>query len=94
VKARRPREVIIGTVAGEIHDIGKDRVAVVLDVNGCELIDRGIDVPVQKWVDTIKEPGTEVAGLSGFLTLAFDSIKETVDAIKQVGVRGEIKIIA
>jgi len=86
-------KVIIGTVAGDIHDIGKDLVAFMLDVNGFEVLDLGIDVPVQKFVDTIKETGTKVVGLSGFLTLAFDSMKETVDAIKAAGLRNNVKIM-
>ena len=53
-----------------------------LDVNGFEVLDLGIDVPVQKFIDTIKETGSRGVGLSGFLTLAFDSLNETVDAIK------------
>jgi len=93
VKAERHGKVIIGTVAGDIHDIGKDLVIFMLDVNGFEVIDLGIDVPVQKFVDTIKETGSKVVGLSGFLTLAFQSMKDTVDAIKEAGVRDEIKIM-
>jgi len=86
-------KVIIGTVAGDIHDIGKDLVVFMLDVNGFEVLDLGIDVPVQKFVDTIKETGSTVVGLSGFLTLAFDSMKETVDAIKAAGLRNNVKIM-
>ena len=86
-------KVIIGTVAGDIHDIGKDLVAFMLDVNGFEVLDLGIDVPVQKFVDTIKETGSTVVGLSGFLTLAFDSMKETVDAIEAAGLRNNVKIM-
>ena len=86
-------KVIIGTVAGDIHDIGKDLVVFMLDVNGFEVLDLGIDVPVQKFVDTIKETGSTVVGLSGFLTLAFDSMKETVDAIEAAGLRNNVKIM-
>jgi len=86
-------KVIIGTVAGDIHDIGKDLVVFMLDVNGFEVLDLGIDVPVQKFVDTIKETGTMVVGLSGFLTLSFDSMKDTVDAIKEAGLRDHVKIM-
>jgi 5-methyltetrahydrofolate--homocysteine methyltransferase len=64
-----------------------------LDVNGFEALDLGIDLLVQKFVDTIKETSSTVVGLSGFLTLAFDSLKETVDAIKQARLRDEIKIM-
>jgi methanogenic corrinoid protein MtbC1 len=92
-KAKRLGKVIIGTVAGDIHDIGKDLVTFMLDVSGFEVFDLGIDVPVQKFVDTIKETGSKVVGLSGFLTLAFDSMKETVDAIREAGLRDDVKIM-
>ena len=86
-------KVIIGTVDGDIHDIGKDLVVFMLDVSGFEVLDLGIDVPVQKFVDAIKESGSTVVGLSGFLTLAFDSMKYTVDAIKEAGLREQVKIM-
>ncbi len=92
-EAERQGKVIIGTVEGDIHDIGKDLVVFMLDVSGFEVTDLGIDVPVQKFVDTIKETGSTVVGLSGFLTLAFDSMKETVDAIKDAGLRDQVKIM-
>src|SRR4030042_1939492 len=62
-------KVVFGTVAGDIHDIGKDIVVFMLDVNGFEVYDLGVDVPVQKFVDKIKETGAPVVGLGGFLTL-------------------------
>ena len=92
-ETQRLGKVIIGTVAGDIHDIGKDLVVFMLDVNGFEVLDLGIDVPVQKFVDTIKDTGTTVVGLSGFLTLAFQSMKDTVDAIKEAGLRDAVKIM-
>jgi methanogenic corrinoid protein MtbC1 len=90
---KRLGKVIVGTVAGDIHDIGKDIVVFMLDVNGFEVKDLGIDVPVQKFVDAIKETGSKVVGLSGFLTLAFQSMKDTVDAIKKAGLRDKVKIM-
>ena len=84
---------MIGTVAGDIHDIGKDIVVFMLDVSGFEVFDLGIDVPSQKFVDTIKETGSKVVGLSGFLTLAFQSMKDTVEAIRKAGLRNEVKIM-
>jgi methanogenic corrinoid protein MtbC1 len=86
-------KVIIGTVAGDIHDIGKDLVTFMLDISGFEVYDLGIDVPVKNFVDKIKETGATVVGLSGFLTLAFDAMKETVDAIKKEGLREKVKIM-
>jgi methanogenic corrinoid protein MtbC1 len=86
-------KVVFGTVAGDIHDIGKDIVVFMLDVNGFEVYDLGVDVPVQKFVDKIKETGAPVVGLSGFLTLAFDSMKETIEAIKSAGLRDKVKVM-
>jgi len=92
-EAERLGKVIIGTVAGDIHDIGKDLVVFMLDVNGFEVLDLGIDVPIQKFVDTIKETGATVVGLSGFLTLSFQSMKDTVDTIEKAGLRNTVKIM-
>ena len=92
-EAKRLGKVVVGTVAGDIHDIGKDIVVFMLDVNGFEVFDLGIDVPVQKFVDTIKETGSTVVGLSGFLTLAFRSMKETVEAIEKAGLRNKVRIM-
>lgn len=85
--------VVIGTVKGDIHDIGKDIVVFMLDVNGFEVHDLGIDVPTQTFVDKIAEVKPQVVALSGFLTLAFDSMKETVAAIKAAGLRDGVKIM-
>jgi methanogenic corrinoid protein MtbC1 len=92
-EVKRIGKVVVGTVAGDIHDIGKDIVVFMLDVNGFEVFDLGIDVPVQKFVDKIKETGSGVVGLSGFLTLAFQSMKDTVEAIKGAGLRNKVKIM-
>ncbi len=93
IKTERKGKVIVGTVAGDIHDIGKDIVVFMLDVNGYEVFDLGVDVPAQKFVDKIKETNASVVALSGFLTLAFDSMKETVDTIKKAGLRNKVKIM-
>jgi methanogenic corrinoid protein MtbC1 len=86
-------KVIIGTVAGDIHDIGKDIVVFMLDVSGFEVFDLGVDVPIQKFVDKIKETGATVVGLSGFLTLAYDAMKQTIEAIKKAGLRDKTRIM-
>lgn len=93
VKKGGGTKVVLGTVAGDIHDIGKDIVAFMLDMNGFEVFDLGVDVPAQKFVDKIKETNAPIVALSGFLTLAFDSMKETVDAIKAAGLRSKVKIM-
>ena len=93
VDTKRIGKCIIGTVAGDIHDIGKDIVVFMLDVSGFEVIDLGVDVPPQEFVNKIKETNAPIVGLSGFLTLAFDSMKETVEAIKAAGLRDKVKIM-
>jgi methanogenic corrinoid protein MtbC1 len=92
-EAKKVGKVVFGTVAGDIHDIGKDIVVFMLDVNGFEVHDLGVDVPVQKFVDEIKKTGAPVVGLSGFLALAFDSMKDTVEAIKAAGLRDKVKVM-
>ena len=92
-EVKRVGKVIIGTVAGDIHDIGKDIVVFMLDVNGFEVYDLGVDVPAQKFIEKIKESGAPVVGLSGFLTLAYDSMKQTIEAIKEAGLRDRVKVM-
>ena len=84
---KKGAKVVVGTVKGDIHDIGKDIVVFMLDVNGFEVHDLGIDVPPQAFVDKIAEVKPAVVALSGFLTLAYDSMKETVEAISAAGLR-------
>ena len=90
---KRVGKVVFGTVAGDIHDIGKDIVVFMLDVNGFEVYDLGVDVPAQKFVEKIKESGAPIVGLSGFLTLAYDSMKQTIDAMKAAGLRDKVKVM-
>ena len=86
-------KVLIGTVKGDIHNIGKDIVTFMLDVNGYDVLDLGVDVPEQKFIDAIKDFKPQVVGLSGFLTFAFDQMKETITAIKNAGLRENLKIM-
>ena len=90
---KKGAKVIVGTVKGDIHDIGKDIVVFMLDVNGFYVLDLGIDVPVETFVAKIKEFQPAVVALSGFLTLAYDSMKETVAAIEKAGLRQSVKIM-
>ena len=92
-EVKKHGKVLMGTVEGDIHDIGKDIVSFMLDVNGFEVLDLGVDVPPQKFVEAIKDFQPQVVGLSGFLTLAFDSMKDTVEAIKSAGLRDKVKIM-
>jgi 5-methyltetrahydrofolate--homocysteine methyltransferase len=92
-EVKRLGKVVVGTVAGDIHDIGKNIVSFMLDVNGFEVLDLGVDVSPQKFVEAIGDFQPQVVGLSGFLTLAFDAMKETVEAIKSAGLRDGVKIM-
>jgi len=91
--AAKKGKVLIGTVAGDIHDIGKDIVTFMLDVNGYDVMDIGVDVPADVFVEKIKDFRPQVVGLSGFLTLAFDSMKKTIEALKGAGIRDNLKIM-
>lgn len=86
-------KVVIGTVAGDIHDIGKNIVTFMLDISGFEVYDLGVDVPAQKFVEKTQETQARIIGLSGLLTLAFESMKETIDVIKEAGLRDRVKIM-
>ena len=85
--------VLLGTVAGDIHDIGKDVVRFMLDANGFEVLNLGIDVPAEKFIESIKEFKPQVVALSGFLTLAFDSMKEIIKKFEEAGLRDSVKIM-
>jgi methanogenic corrinoid protein MtbC1 len=92
-ESKKLGKVLIGTVHGDLHDIGKNIVSFMLDINGFEVKDIGIDVPITDFLSAIDEFKPDVIGLSGFLTLAFDSMKETIEAIDRDGQRSGRKIM-
>jgi len=85
--------VVVGTVSGDIHDIGKDIVVSLLKSANYDVHDLGVDAPVSKFVDTVKESGATIVGLSGLLTTSFDSMKATVAALQAAGLRGKVKVM-
>lgn len=85
-------KVVLGTVQGDIHDIAKNIVSFMLDVNGFEVTDLGVDVPPEKFVEAVKQTGANIVGLSGFLTLAFDPMKYTVQSLKDAGL-ADVKVM-
>lgn len=89
---KKKGKVVIGTVQGDIHDIAKDIVVFMLDINGFEVIDLGVDVPSVKFVEAVKDSGASIVGLSGFLTLAFDPMKETIAALNAAGLCVKVMI--
>jgi methanogenic corrinoid protein MtbC1 len=84
---------LLGTVEGDIHDIGKDMVNMLMDLNGFEVRDLGVDVPAQRFWDAYKEFQPDIIGMSGLLTLAYESMKQVVDGLKEMGVRDKVKVI-
>jgi len=86
-------KIVIGTVEGDIHNIGKDIAITFLKATGFDVTDLGVDVLPQKFVDAIKEHKPQVVGLSGLLTLSIEPMKKTIESISDANLRGEIKII-
>lgn len=85
--------IVVGTVEGDLHDIGKNIFASMVEAAGFEVYDLGIDQPASAFVEKVKAVKPQIVGMSGVLTLALDSMKATVDALKEAGLRDEIKII-
>jgi methanogenic corrinoid protein MtbC1 len=85
--------VVLCTVKGDIHDIGKDIVGTMLDIGGFEVVDLGVDVKYETVVDRVRGVRPQVVGLSGLLTVAFDSMKGTVAALDEAGLRDGLKIM-
>jgi methanogenic corrinoid protein MtbC1 len=86
-------KVVIGTVQGDIHDIGKDLVVSMVKANGYEVTDLGVDVPPEKFIATLQETGATVLGLSGLLTIGYDAMKKTIVALDEAGLRPGVKVM-
>ncbi len=85
--------IVIGTVRGDIHNIGKNLTIALIQAAGYGVVDLGVDVPPKVFVEKVKEIKPDVVGLSGLLTLAIESMKETIEGIKEAGMRDQLKII-
>lgn len=86
-------KVVVGTVKGDLHDIGKNLVAIMVEGAGYEVLDLGVDVPPERFVGTAIEQGAQVIGLSALLTTTMPSMKATVEALQESGMHGPIKIM-
>ncbi|SFR17592.1 cobalamin B12-binding domain-containing protein [Desulfoscipio geothermicus] len=86
-------KVIIGTVKGDIHDIGKNIVANLLRGSGFDVIDLGVDVSAEKFVETVRETGARVLGLSALLNFTYPEMKNVVDALTEAGLRDKVTVI-
>jgi len=85
--------VVIGTVKGDLHDIGKNLVASMLEGGGFEVYDLGADVPPEKFVEAVKEKKADIVCLSALLTVTMRAMKTTIDSLKQAGVRDRVKVL-
>jgi methylmalonyl-CoA mutase cobalamin-binding domain/chain len=92
-KGDRGTKLVLGTVKGDIHSIGKDIVAVLLRASGFEVYDLGINVPPSAFVNKLIETKAPILGMSGLLTPSFESMKETVEAVEAAGLRDKVKVI-
>ncbi|MBS1826555.1 MAG: corrinoid protein [Acidobacteria bacterium] len=91
--AKPAGKVVIGTVKGDLHDIGKNLVASLLEGGGFEVIDLGADVSPQKFIDAVQSTGANIVALSALLTVTMPSIKMTIEALKAAGVRDKVKVM-
>jgi len=86
-------KVALGTVKGDLHDIGKNLVAIMIEGAGFEIIDLGVDVSPEQFVDSVKSQGADAIGLSALLTTTMPSMKSTIDALEEAGVRDQVKVV-
>jgi 5-methyltetrahydrofolate--homocysteine methyltransferase len=85
--------VVVGTVKGDLHDIGKNLVKIMLEGAGCKVIDLGTDVSPEKYVQSAKDEGADIIALSALLTTTMPNMKGTVDAVDAAGLKGKVKVI-
>jgi methylmalonyl-CoA mutase cobalamin-binding domain/chain len=86
-------KVVIGTVKGDVHDIGKNIVVGLLKGNGFDVVDLGVDVEAERFVDQIAEEKPQIVGMSCLISVAWESMKNTIEAIEEAGLRDTVKII-
>lgn len=86
-------KVVIGTVQGDLHDIGKNLVSMMLEGSGFEIIDLGTDVPAEKFVETVKSQSANLLAMSALLTTTMPRMKDTVAVMEAAGLRGQVKIM-
>jgi 5-methyltetrahydrofolate--homocysteine methyltransferase len=91
--AKSQGKVAVGTVRGDLHDIGKNLVAAMLEGGGFEVLDLGVDVPAEKFIDAVTKDGAQIVAMSALLTTTMPGMKTTIDAIKEAGIRSKVKIM-
>jgi methylmalonyl-CoA mutase cobalamin-binding domain/chain len=90
---QRNGKVVLGTVAGDIHDLGKNIVKILLECRGVEVIDLGVDVPAQKFVEAVTMHQPQVVGMSALLTASVTEMKKNMEALHEAGLRDQVKVI-
>nr|MBC7245178.1 corrinoid protein [Chloroflexota bacterium] len=85
--------VVIGTVAGDLHDIGKNLVIMMLEGTGFRVVDLGVDVPVEKFVQAVHENKPQIVGMSALLTTTMMAMKATIEALRRAGLREQVKVM-
>ena len=91
--AKPTGRVVVGTVKGDLHDIGKNLVAAMFEGGGYEVVDLGVNVTPEQFVAAVKEKGADIVALSALLTTTMPAMKTTVEALKQAGVRNQVKVL-
>ncbi len=86
-------KVVIGTVKGDLHDIGKNLVIMMLESSGFNVVDLGVDVPVDKFVQAVKDHSPQVVGMSALLTTTMPVMKSVIDALEKENLRGGVKVL-
>jgi len=84
-------KAVIGTVEGDIHEIGKNLVAMMVEANGFDVVDLGVDVPPEKFVESVKANGAKICMMSALLTTTMPAMKKTIEALKEAGLGGKVK---
>ncbi len=86
-------KIVLGTVKGDIHNIGKDLVAGTLQANGYQVLDLGVDVQPEEFVQALESSGARILGLSGLISTSFQTMKATVEAVEEAGLRDQVKVM-
>lgn len=86
-------KVVIGTVKGDLHDIGKNLVSLMLEGAGYEIVDLGVDVPIEEFIRVVREQKPDIVGMSALLTTTMQMMKQTIDAFEAAGLRDQVKFI-
>jgi methylmalonyl-CoA mutase cobalamin-binding domain/chain len=87
------KTIVIGTVAGDLHDIGKNLVVMIMEAGGFDVVDLGVDVSSDQFAEAIKQHNAQIVGMSALLTTTMMRMKETIDLLKETGVRDKVKVL-